>query len=202
MKSLSQCRVVSKMTLVYYFSCHGDPVNRSKELWSQEQLTFHSFFSSWPAVAFWSPWCGKYTAFWMPGWPTWRGVGVGQQESGPSLFTGAHTDCSARAVAASLLGKMLFQSSILRDREGPQPASQHLSFLPVLCDLQQSLFKSPLHTLRPTQSSFLSFPPIALEETGHERFHRVLDTALHTVISGMCGSDAMASSMLTFSFSS
>lgn len=126
-----------------------------------------------------------------------------QKENGPSsLFTGAHTDCSARAVAASLLGKMLFQSYIRRDREGPQLASQHLSFLPVLCDLQQSLFKAPLHTLRPTQSSFLSFPPIALEETGHEQSHRVLDTALPLVISGMCGSDAMASSTLTFSFSS
>jgi hypothetical protein len=102
MKSLSQCRVVSKLTLGYYFSCHGDPANSSKGLQSQEQLTFHSFFTPWPAVAFCSAWCRKCTVFWMPGWPTWGGVGAGQQEKhGPMLFPGAHADCSAWAGDAS-----------------------------------------------------------------------------------------------------
>lgn len=76
----------------HYFSCHGDPVNPSRELQSQEQLVFYPSFPS-EGLQLPSEVLGvRNSVFWMPGWPGWDDMVVGLEKSRPKVLAGAHAN--------------------------------------------------------------------------------------------------------------
>lgn len=77
----------------HYFSCHGDPVNPSRELQSQEQLFFFTLLSSLAGLQLPSEVLGvRNSVFWMPGWPGWDDTVVGLEKSRPKVLAGAHAN--------------------------------------------------------------------------------------------------------------